>query len=399
MPAIFSISNLGWRILTLPVGRAGRAAPARGTSLTSGPGTNATNGTSEGRVSFRHRLTLLASAHGVAACSAQPYQNGGSVHMHHPHRGRPQAPPWQKTGKRLSNQQMRLIKLLCLSLAVILGTAGCGTFVAEQLTQAPKAYPTWFAPKARVMLGYSPKFLTSFPTNFVEVGPPEARLCYRVVLPADYHLQVASWVKPALRAVYQANLTSPSTAKLPAPANRWTARSRAAPWFCCTVMPSRNFPWLRGLCALRRTAGAASSWTCAAMGNPPVAAFITASTKPMTSASSSTNSTAMASSPAPLPSWVNPTAPRSPCVGKPKYRACESSMAIAPYSRPLQRRAQPRPRLRAVGAEIHHQVRLEKVARRPRRQTRRPRSRHDHDPITHHRPFRRRGRRPNHAPR
>jgi len=75
---------------------------------------------------------------------------------------------------------------------MLLGTAGCGTFVAHRLAQAPNTYPQWFAPKARVTLGFSPKFLSSFPAQFVQVGPPEARLCYRVVPPADYQLQVSS---------------------------------------------------------------------------------------------------------------------------------------------------------------------------------------------------------------
>jgi pimeloyl-ACP methyl ester carboxylesterase len=73
------------------------------------------------------------------------------------------------------------------------------------------------------MLGYSPKFLTSFPTNFAQVGPPDARLCYRVVPPADYQLQVTStnWLE---RGHQQFNFTFHAT--LPAPTNRWTAAPR-----------------------------------------------------------------------------------------------------------------------------------------------------------------------------
>jgi len=64
--------------------------------------------------------------------------------------------------------------------------------MAHRLVQAPNTYPDWFAPEAPVLLGFSPKFLTNFPKQFVEVGPPGATLCYRVVEPADYHLKVSS---------------------------------------------------------------------------------------------------------------------------------------------------------------------------------------------------------------
>jgi len=73
---------------------------------------------------------------------------------------------------------------LLLPVLLVLSTAGCGTFMAHRMVQAPNTYPTWFAPKAPVELAYSPKFLTNFPKQFVAVGPPVARLCYRVVEPA-----------------------------------------------------------------------------------------------------------------------------------------------------------------------------------------------------------------------
>jgi pimeloyl-ACP methyl ester carboxylesterase len=106
---------------------------------------------------------------------------------------------------------------------LLLGTTGCGTFMASQLTQAPKAYPTWFAPKARVMLGYSPKFLSSFPKKFVNVGPPDARLCYRVIEPADYNLKVTStnWFERGHH-----HFDFAFAADLPATTNRWTAAPR-----------------------------------------------------------------------------------------------------------------------------------------------------------------------------
>lgn len=74
-----------------------------------------------------------------------------------------------------------------------------------------------------MLLGFSPKFLTNFPRRFVEVGPPGARLCYRVVEPADYHLKVSStnWLeqgKPETEFDFQADI--------PGPTNHWTSAPR-----------------------------------------------------------------------------------------------------------------------------------------------------------------------------
>jgi len=106
---------------------------------------------------------------------------------------------------------------------LVLSTAGCGTFMAKRMVQAPNTYPKWLAPKAPVLLGYSAKFLTNFPKQFVNVGPPSARLCYRVIEPADYRLKVSStnwwehgWERTKFE--FQANL--------PAPANLWTSAPR-----------------------------------------------------------------------------------------------------------------------------------------------------------------------------
>jgi len=74
-------------------------------------------------------------------------------------------------------------------LGVILSTTGCGTFVAHRLAQAPNRYPDWFDFEAPVQLGFSPRFLTNFPAEYVTVAPPPARLRYRVVPPAEYHWQ------------------------------------------------------------------------------------------------------------------------------------------------------------------------------------------------------------------
>jgi pimeloyl-ACP methyl ester carboxylesterase len=118
----------------------------------------------------------------------------------------------------------RLFLLRWLGLiALALQTSGCGTFVAHRILQAPNTYPTWFAPSAPVTLDYSPKFLTNFPKHFVEVGPPAAVLCYRVVEPADYHLSVtmSNWLdhgEPQFQFSFDATV--------PGPTNAWTSAPR-----------------------------------------------------------------------------------------------------------------------------------------------------------------------------
>jgi pimeloyl-ACP methyl ester carboxylesterase len=88
---------------------------------------------------------------------------------------------------------MRLSGCSWLALiAVVLATSGCGGFMARRIAQAPNSYPQWMAPEARVELAYSPGLLAHFDTKSVEVGPPSARLTYRIIDPADYDLQVSS---------------------------------------------------------------------------------------------------------------------------------------------------------------------------------------------------------------
>src|SRR5438309_10360318 len=90
----------------------------------------------------------------------------------------------------------RLMRLeLCVSLMLpflVLSTAGCGGFFARRMAQAPNTYPAWLAPKAQVELAFSWKSLTNFPAEVVDVGPPQARLSYRVVEPADYRVAISS---------------------------------------------------------------------------------------------------------------------------------------------------------------------------------------------------------------
>ena len=71
-------------------------------------------------------------------------------------------------------------------------TSGCGTFMARRMAQAPNTYPNWFAPEAPVLLGFPTNLFANFPKQYVPIGPPDARLCYRVIEPADYRLTVSS---------------------------------------------------------------------------------------------------------------------------------------------------------------------------------------------------------------
>jgi pimeloyl-ACP methyl ester carboxylesterase len=90
------------------------------------------------------------------------------------------------------------------------------------MVQAPNSYPDWVAPRAPVELDFSPRFLTNFARHFAEVGPPPARLAYRVVDPADFGLEVAStqWLergRPRCRFSFQATVPGPTNAWSRAP--------------------------------------------------------------------------------------------------------------------------------------------------------------------------------------
>ncbi len=95
--------------------------------------------------------------------------------------------------------------------------------MAHRMVQAPNTYPDWLAPKAPVAVAFSPKMLTNFAKQFVEVGPPAARLCYRVVEPADYHLTVTStnWLEHG-RKEFEFDFH----ADVPGPTNIWTPAPR-----------------------------------------------------------------------------------------------------------------------------------------------------------------------------
>ncbi len=116
-----------------------------------------------------------------------------------------------------------LLVAVTSAILLALGVTGCGTFMARRIAQAPNSYPTWFAPKARVELDFSPRMLTNFPAHTIEVGPPTARLRYRVVEPADYafHEGVTNWVRHGKK-----NFRFTFHADVPGVTNEWTAAPR-----------------------------------------------------------------------------------------------------------------------------------------------------------------------------
>lgn len=114
---------------------------------------------------------------------------------------------------------------LYLSLLLMLGTAGCGRFMARRMAQSPNTYPTWFAPAAPVELAFDPAFLTNTPSRLLTVEPPntEAQLHYRVVEPGDYHLRmiVTNWTTRG-----RARTRYSYRTELPGSTNAWSAAPR-----------------------------------------------------------------------------------------------------------------------------------------------------------------------------
>ena len=106
---------------------------------------------------------------------------------------------------------------------LVLNTAGCGGFFARRMAQAPNTYPAWLAPEAPVELAFGREFLTNFPARYVSVGPPPARLCYRVVESADYRWELSStnWLEHGRR-----HFKFALDATLPGTPNAWTAAPR-----------------------------------------------------------------------------------------------------------------------------------------------------------------------------
>ena len=117
----------------------------------------------------------------------------------------------------------RTLLWLALPALLVLSLSGCGTYMAHRMVQAPNSYPTWFAPEAPVLLAYNPNFLTNFPKQFVAVGPPPAKLCYRIIGPADYDLTVSStnWLEHGVK-----RTEFIFHGEVPGQSNRWTADPR-----------------------------------------------------------------------------------------------------------------------------------------------------------------------------
>lgn len=110
-----------------------------------------------------------------------------------------------------------------LLLALLLSAPGCGTYVARRMVQAPNTYARWLTPQARVELDFDRNYLTNFATHFAEVGPPSARLRYRIVEPAqhDFVAKQTNWVaggKPHYVFTFQAHV--------PGVTNAWSGQPR-----------------------------------------------------------------------------------------------------------------------------------------------------------------------------
>lgn len=111
------------------------------------------------------------------------------------------------------------------SLAVLAAAwlaSGCtpGRFLAQRIAQAPNSYPRWFAPEARVVIGYEEKAIAQFPLRGVDVPGPPARIAYRVVPPAFYRFQVRAthWVqhgRPMARFDFDAAIPAPAADRPP----------------------------------------------------------------------------------------------------------------------------------------------------------------------------------------
>src|SRR3984957_259689 len=122
----------------------------------------------------------------------------------------------------LPPNMMNIVRLLLLTV-LALNATGCGTFIAHSIARAPNRYPTWLAPNAPVTLAFNPKLLTNFVTHYGDVSPPAARLCYRVIEPADYHLEIFStnWLADDKKQ-YEFSFK----ATVPAQTNTWTSSPR-----------------------------------------------------------------------------------------------------------------------------------------------------------------------------
>lgn len=123
---------------------------------------------------------------------------------------------------RRSARGHRFAISLCL-LVLSIGGSGCGHYMARRMVQAPNTYPQWLTPQARVELAFDQVFLTNFPAHFADVGPPSARLRYRIVEPSNYDfaVQQTNWMHRG-KPHYVFNFH----AKVPGKTNAWSAHPR-----------------------------------------------------------------------------------------------------------------------------------------------------------------------------
>ncbi|HXC35678.1 MAG TPA: alpha/beta fold hydrolase [Candidatus Acidoferrales bacterium] len=117
---------------------------------------------------------------------------------------------------------MKHWKLLLLAV-LALQTAGCGGIMARAVSRAPNRYPSWFSSEAPVWLAFNPKMLTNYVAHFVDVGPPPARLCYRIIDPGEYDFKISStnWMDNGTKE-YRFNFN----ANVPGRTNAWTTAPR-----------------------------------------------------------------------------------------------------------------------------------------------------------------------------
>jgi len=203
-------------------------------------------------------------------------------------------------------------------LVVCLVTSGCGSFIAHRMVQAPNTYPKWLAPVARVELAFGPALLTNFPAYSVKVGPPSARLHYRLFEPADYAFSVSStnWLRRGKK-----HFRFGFRATLPGKTNTWTASPRG------TVVLLHGYglsefamaPWALAPVSGRLALCAGGPAWPRQIHRPTH--LLRACTKHTISANSSIRSQPTTNSHRPWPRLGNPTVQRWRCDGRRRTRA------------------------------------------------------------------------------
>jgi alpha-beta hydrolase superfamily lysophospholipase len=105
---------------------------------------------------------------------------------------------------------------------LLLCAAGCGSFVARRMAQAPNTYPEWLAPEVSVSLDFNPQLLTVFPNQYLQIDSPAARIRYRVIEPADYQFNWTNQIEATGHYQFSFN----ASVNLPQRTNQWTHQPR-----------------------------------------------------------------------------------------------------------------------------------------------------------------------------